>query len=65
MASGNRTNIKEVTVTKEEFLTEYGTKGWRLPIDEFIRRSPLKDNDVELERIVVEILDALEAMLAQ
>ena len=46
-----------------EFLKRYGTRGWRLPIEEFIKRAPPFADDDKLANLIGVIIAELEAAL--
>lgn len=50
-------------MTIKEFIAKYGTEGWRLPIEEFIRRAPFFKTDAELAGAIGEFSTDLQRAL--
>src|SRR5262245_50885751 len=49
----------------KEFKRKYGTTGWQLPIEEFIRRAPEFKGDEELARLIGGIAADLKSVLEE
>lgn len=53
----------KAVITLDEFQKKWGTHGWQLPIEEFIRRAPEFKGDLELAKVIGEIFADLESVL--
>lgn len=49
----------------QEFKTKYGTKGWRLLVEEFINRAPTFRGDTVLAKGIGEMMADLESALKE
>lgn len=47
----------------KEFIEKWGTVGWKIPIKEFIERSPEFRGDVEIAKIIGEVVADLETAI--
>ena len=52
-------------MTPKEFLAKYGTRGWQLVVEEFIRRAPSFPGDIKLATEIGRTFGDLESVLRE